>query len=424
MRKKSFHYLIISGFIFTVALYSCNKDNEFQDLAVANASNGATAMDMTLDPMAQLGKNIFFDNISQPMNMSCATCHAPEYGFTGPNSGQNIQSGIYRGAIAYRFGNRKPPTAAYATFSPVLHYEAGEELFEGGNFWDGRATGDHLGSPAAEQALGPFMNPVEQNHPSKESVLRQIAGSKYAPLWQSVWGSPLSYSTTEEINQNYNRVGLSIAAYEASSEVNQFSSKFDYYLKDMDPSKLTALEMEGLILFNGKGKCNLCHPSEGEHGNPPLFTDFTFDNLGVPKNPGNPFYKMNTVYLTGGQAINPEGAAWVDYGLGGFLANHSNPAWKAMADENMGKHKVPTLRNVAKKPGPGNTKAYMHNGVFKSLKEVVHFYNTAGIPGMWPSPEVPMNVNRDELGNLGLTEMEEEAIVAFMHTLSDGWMKK
>jgi cytochrome c peroxidase len=422
MRKKSFHYLIISGFIFTVALYSCNKDHEFQDLPVANAAGGAAAMNMTLDPMAQLGKNIFFDKISQPINMSCATCHAPEYGFTGPNSGQNVQSGIYRGAIAYRFGNRKPPSSAYATFSPVFHYEIEEGLFEGGNFWDGRATGERLGNPAAEQALGPFMNPVEQNHPSKESVLQEIAKSRYALLWKEVWGSPITLDTREAIDLNYDRVGLAIAAYEASSEVNQFSSKYDAYLRG--EVELNAQEQLGLMLFNGKADCFKCHPSVNDDIDAPLFTDYTFDNLGVPKNPGNPFYKMNSVFLEGGQAINPQGAAWIDYGLGGFLANHSNPDWKAMANENMGKHKVPTLRNVGKKPGPGNTKAYMHNGVFKSLKEVVHFYNTAGIPGMWPSPEVPMNVNREELGNLGLTEMEEDAIVAFMHTLSDGWMKK
>jgi len=86
----------------------------------------------------------------------------------------------------------------------------------------------------------------------------------------------------------------------------------------------------------------------------------------------------------------------------------------------MGKHKVPTLRNVDKKPGNGFPKAYMHNGVFKSLKEVVHFYNTRDILP-WPPPEVAANVNTSELGNLGLTENEEDAIVAFMQTLSDGY---
>src|SRR5664279_4845631 len=111
----------------------------------------------------------------------------------------------------------------------------------------------------------------------------------------------------------------------------------------------------------------------------PLFTDFTFDNLGVPKNPENPFYKMDKVFLPDGSPINPLGAAWIDPGLGGFLANQPNGEWQTLADKNMGKFKVPTLRNVDKRPDNGFIKAYMHNGVFKSLKEVVHFYNTRDI---------------------------------------------
>ena len=217
---------------------------------------------------------------------------------------------------------------------------------------------------------------------------------------------------------------MSIAAFEGSSEVNSFTSKFDYYKKEM--VELTKEEEMGMALFNdeNKGKCFLCHPSEPDSDHEPnyaLFTDFTFDNLGVPKNPKNPFYAMDKVYFSDGSAINPEGENWIDKGLGGFLATRSE--WSAMADENMGKHKVPTLRNVGKKPGNGYIKAYMHNGVFKSLKEVVHFYNTRDVE-VWPAPEVPENVNNDELGNLGLTDEEENAIVAFLNTLSDGYKLK
>ena len=130
------------------------------------------------------------------------------------------------------------------------------------------------------------------------------------------------------------------------------------------------------------------------------------------------------MYLDDGTPINPLGADWIDYGLGGFLATFcpdGNEDWCAMAGENLGKHKVPTLRNVAKAPGNNFPKAFMHNGVFKSLKEVVHFYNTRDVEE-WPAPEVAINVNTDELGNLGLTDAEEDAIVAFMMTLSDGYM--
>jgi cytochrome c peroxidase len=374
-----------------------------------------------LTPKEELGKSIFFDKISSPDWMSCAQCHGPSVGWTGPIPGINKKGTVYRGAVPMRFGNRKPPSAAYATLSPIFHYDEEEGLFVGGNFWDGRATGENLGNPAADQALGPFLNPVEQNNPSKLSVLEQIAGEKYASLWEVVFGEPISYDTEAEIEENYDRVGLVIAAYEGSTEVNQFSSKYDYYLKGM--AELTEQETQGLELFEGKAMCSACHPSEpsepGPMGEPPLFTDFTFDNVGVPKNPDNPFYDMDEVFLDDGSPINPEGAAWIDPGLGGFLA--TRPEYADSAAENMGKHKVPTLRNVDKRPGNKSPKAYTHNGVFKSLEEIVHFYNTRDVED-WPPPEVPANVNTDELGDLGLTSEEEAAVVEFMKTLSDGYM--
>lgn len=375
--------------------------------------------DGNLTPIEQLGKHLFFDKIASPDWMSCADCHDPKVGFTGPIPGINKHGAVYRGAVPFRFGNRKPPSAAYATLSPIFHFDAGEGLFIGGNFWDGRATGEKLGNPAADQALGPFLNPVEQNNPSKEAVLMQVASSKYAGFWEEVWGEPISYGTPSDIEENYDRIGLSIAAYEASSEVNQFSSKYDLYLAGDPEVELTEQEALGLELFEGKAMCSACHPSEGPA---PLFTDFSYDNLGTPKNPNNPFYGMDEVNLDDGTPINPEGDGWIDMGLGGFLENHPNPDWMAMAAENYGKHKVPTLRNVDKRPGKRFPKAFMHNGVFKSLKEVVHFYNTRDVEA-WPPPEVAENVNTDELGDLGLTDEEEDAIVAFLKTLSDGYKK-
>ena len=378
---------------------------------------GGIATAQPLTPMEALGKNIFFDKISSPNSMSCAACHGPDVGFTGPNPGINAHGAVYRGAVPQRFGNRKPPSVAYATFSPVFHFNEEEGLFIGGNFWDGRATGERLGNPAADQALGPFLNPVEQNNPSKRAVLEKIAASKYADSWETVWGEPLLYDTPEAIATNYDRIGLAIAAYEGSREVNPFSSKYDAYLAG--EAELTEQEAQGLELFNGKAMCSACHPSEpGLNGEPPLFTDFTFDNIGVPKNPENPFYDMDKVYLDDGSPINPDGADWIDPGLGGFL--EMRPEWVDFAVENMGKHKVPTLRNVDKRPGKKFPKAYMHNGVFKSLREVVHFYNTRDVES-WPAPEAPENVNTDELGNLGLSENEEQLIVEFLRTLSDGF---
>ena len=105
---------------------------------------------------------------------------------------------------------------------------------------------------------------------------------------------------------------------------------------------------------------------------------------------------------------------WIDYGLGSFLKSKG-----LLYEDQLGKQKVPTLRNVDKRPSEDFVKAYAHNGFFKTLDEIVNFYNTRDI-GNWPPPEYPKNVNTEELGNLGLTPEEETAIVAFMKTLSDG----
>jgi cytochrome c peroxidase len=401
----------------------------FLPAAFLSVSMSATASELT--PKEELGKNLFFDKISSPDWMSCATCHSPDVGWTGPVVGINKHGSVYRGAIPTRFGNRKPPSSAYATLSPIFDYDEAEKLFVGGNFWDGRATGEILGNPAADQALGPFLNPVEQNNASKQAVCEQIASSQYVGVFEEAWGE-VPDCTSEGVDTTYNQIGLSIAAYENSNEVNQFSSKYDSYLAD--DAVLTEEEALGLELFEGKAMCSACHPTEV--GSP--YTDFTYDNLGIPRNPDNPFYVMDEEFLDDGLPINPLGADWIDQGLGGFLA--TRPEWASMAAENRGKHKVPTLRNVGKGFGGNTTKAFGHNGYFKSLKSIVHFYNTRDVTplcpepltveadalklGCWPAPEVPENINTDELGNLGLTDTEEDAIVAFMRTLSDGFKVK
>ncbi len=126
--------------------------------------------------------------------------------------------------------------------------------------------------------------------------------------------------------------------------------------------------------------------------------------------------------------VHPQWGAWIDPGLGGCLASlpesHFTELGLNQADEaagNMGKFKVPTLRNVDLRPDPTFPTAHLHNGVFKSLKEVVHFHDTRDVEP-WPAPEVAENINVDELGNLGLTDAEEDAIVALMATLSDGYV--
>ena len=356
---------------------------------------GASAQE-TLSPNEELGKKLFFDtNLSTPSGLACAGCHGAEVGYTGQDAAINAGGAVYEGAMAGRFGNRKPPSAAYAGDSPILHRDG--TTWVGGMFWDGRATGGTLGDPLAEQAQGPFLNPLEQNNYSAQVVIDKVLASNYKHLFLQVCA---------DSNKYYDCIGRAIAAYERSAEVSQFTSKYDYWLKGR--AKLTGQEEWGRELFMGKANCANCHVS-------PNFTDFTYANLGSPRNPLNPFYNELD--------WNPAGAAWVDTGLGGFFKAAGYSATDYMAE--WGKHKVPTLRNVDLRPSKHFIKAYSHNGYFKSLEEIVHFYNTRDVPGAgWPAPEVAVNINTTEMGNLGLTKGEELAIVAFLETLSDGYIPK
>jgi len=396
-----------------------------------------------LSDIEQLGKSIFFDQgLSINNNQSCASCHDPAAGWTGPIEAINQAGAVYQGSISGSFGNRKPPSAAYATQSPIFAYHRqGGGLFLGGNFWNGRATGEKLGNPAADQAQGPFLNPAEQALPDNACVVYFVC-TAYSASFESVWGVDacninwpadmlvqcetnadnllLSDDDENQVDMNYDQIALSIAAYEASGEVNAFTSKYDAYLAgEVD---LTPQEREGLRLFNGKAKCSRCHPSKARQGEAPLFTDYSYDNLGTPRNPDNP------IYLS-------EGYDWVDEGLGGFLA--MRPEYEGMAEEYLGAQKVPTLRNVDLRPDPAFTKAYTHNGYFKTLKGLVHFYNTRDVKPVcadaftpeadaiaqdcWPEPELDEEVNNSELGNLRLSDEQEDAIVEFLKTLSDGY---
>jgi cytochrome c peroxidase len=207
--------------------------------------------------------------------------------------------------------------------------------------------------------------------------------------------------------------------------------------------------MAGWDLFRGKAKCNTCHLdgteslagkaarriTPGDVGSKaPLFTDFTSSNLGVPRNPAIPYFNYNKPDRYGYTA-NPAGSAYVDKGVGDFLRNpqlNPNSDWARLAPQFDGKFQASTLRNVDKRPRPDFVKAYMHNGYFKSLKEVVHFYNTRdtlprcqhGAPGekvtCWPAPEFPQNMDKT-IGDLGLSNEQEDQIVAFLKTLTDGY---
>lgn len=402
-------------------------------IAVVLYSGYASAEQHELTPIEQLGEFLYRDeNLSESSGQSCASCHDPAFGFVDPDVGKPVSEGVIPGL----FGGRNSPSAAYAMYAPIFHYDAEEGVWIGGQFWDGRATGEALGDPLADQALGPFLNPVEIANASVAQVIADVAASDYADLFEEVWGE----GSLEDIEAAYDRVALSIAAFERSAPFAPFSSKYDAYLRacldlggEVDdcaqgtgPEAAEAgrifskKEWRGMGLFMGENDndgvleggegamCSACHVAEwtADPGNgvvpdwspdgsiPPLFTDFTFDNLGVPKS-DHPLLAD----------------APVDRGLGDIVGN---------ADEN-GKFKVMTLRNIAV------TKPYAHNGFFGTLKEITHFYNTRDVPGAlkkgedWPTPEVPETVNADELGNLGLSDEDEDALVKFMKTLTDGY---
>lgn len=413
--------ILVSVLVFT----ACREGEEDEDLI-------EFGMGHLLDnaELQAFGEKLFFDsNLSTPSGQACATCHGPEAGWSGPDSEINAKGAVYEGAVKGRFSDRKPPSAAYATYSPVFNamLEEGELLFVGGNFWDGRATGYLLGNAAADQAQQPFLNPVEQNISDEKEVVKKVLQSDYSDLYHKIaadiWNID-NISACEDLNMQFGIIGLALAAFEHSDKVNAFTSKYDYYLRGK--VRLTPQEEKGMDLFRNKGLCAECHPMDVlEDGTPPLFTDFTYDNLGMPANPDNPWYTMD-------KSFNSEGSEYRDPGLGGFLKQL--PHYAMFAEESLGMHRVPTLRNVDKRPSPDFVKSYGHNGYFKSLEEIVHFYNTRDVlplagevddprPGIncWPEPEIAQNINLDELGDLELTDEEEDAIVAFMKTLSDGY---
>jgi len=370
-------------------------------VALSNSSNAGS---QTLPPLEKLGKALFFDtNLSKPVGQSCASCHDPAHAFSGPDKYPSSSEG----AVTGRFGPRNSPTAMYAAFRSFFHFDEEEGLFLGGQFLDGRAA------TLEEQAGQPMLNPLEMNNPDKQSVVDEVKAAAYADLFREVFG-PTSLDETETA---FNYIAKAIAAFENRSVFSPFSSKYDAYLAGK--TKLTKQELRGLNAFEAedKGNCAACHPSRAAaDGTPPLFTDASYDNLGLPRNPDNPFYTQSPEF-------NPKGSAFVDLGLG-LAVNQST--------EN-GKFKVATLRNIA------ITAPYSHNGYFYSLRNVVDFYNSRDVKpkcpseftsekqalaiNCWPAPEVAENVNTDELGDLGLTEQEVDDITAFLETLTDGWQQ-
>jgi cytochrome c peroxidase len=446
-----------------------------------------------------LGKIMNFDeNMSPFKNRACGFCHMPYAGFSGPIPSVNLTMVAYPGSFEFRAGKRTAQRYTYAPNFPVLNYNKTQQAFFGGNFWDSRATGYLLGSPDAEQAQHPPVDTQEHALPDTACIAFRLSTAVYRPLFETVWGTgsldiafppnteqicdtpggasifggsatPIQLTPGDRTKANnvFDHWGNSLDQFEASPDVSAFSSKFDEYLAFLAgvsgaSNPMTADELAGYSLFDGKGNCNSCHLDgrgttspkfQPDHSNTasttPLFTCFGSANLGLPLNPRDAIYYQNKPDFFGFTA-NPDGFGFRDLGLGSFLrgvaAPNPNSDWTQFAPTSDGQMQTSTARNVAmvppacgstEAPGPYFQKEFFHNGYIKSLKQLVHFYNTRDVfpfpvtsghcpsgktekVDCWPQPEVPATMDMT-VGKLNLTDHEEDLIVTFLETLTDGF---
>ena len=438
----------------------------------------------------------FDENMSPFRNQACASCHLPYTGFSGPIPSVNLTMVAYPGTFRFRAGKRVAQRYTYSPRFPVLHLNGAKNpavggTFTGGNFWDGRATGYKLQSADAEQAQHPPVDTQEMGFPDTACIALRISQAAYRPFFERVWGvdfdinfpgnaeqicstpggafgttaTPIGLSAIDRTKANniFDHWGQSISFLESSNDVSPFTSKFDAFLRGA--YTLTADEAAGRALFDGKGNCNSCHldgvstkltPGQTDTGTDnetePLFTCFGYANLGLPLNPRVAIFYQSTPDGVG-FTPNPDGFRFRDLGFGTFLRsgpgsapNPNASTWQSLAAAHDGQMQTSTARNVAmtppqcpttEAPGPFFQKEFFHNGYIKSLKQLVHFYNTRDVfpfnvtsgncpagktekVDCWPMPEVPDNLDMT-VGKLGLTDQEENQIVAFMQTLTDGF---
>ena len=386
----------------------------FPAAALLNACGGGDS-GSTADPVVQLaadevglsrlellGKRLFFDtSLSQPKGQACGTCHDPALAFAG-NVGSTL--GVAPGAVSGRFGTRNVPTAMYASFIPPFELKEvdGEIIPVGGLFWDGRAAS------LEAQAKMPFFNPDEMALASETVLRERVAVAPYAPLMIEIFG--LSAFASDDATLD--AVALALAAFQRTARFAPFNSKFDAFRRGT--AQLSDLERAGLEAFKdeNRGNCAACHTMDETSlvDADSLFTDFTYDNIGVPRNRRIPAHANATV---------------VDTGLCGPNRADVAPARPDLC----GAFKVPTLRNVATRP------AFLHNGVFGSLRDVVDFYATRETdPFRWYVGRKYDDTPEDFVGNINtsevpydatpttgprLTDAEIDAIVAFLKTLTD-----
>ncbi|WP_374511308.1 cytochrome-c peroxidase [Niveibacterium sp.] len=366
----------------------------------------------TLSAVGELGRQIFLDtSLSASGKMSCATCHEPAAGHAAPGSGTGNIGTPDGGALLDVQGFRKAPSLRYLRFAPAFNFDA-EGTPNGGFMRDGR-----FGS-LAEQASKPFFEPHEMALAGSTALAAKAKAATWAAAFRAQFGEAVFDDATRALD----RIAYALAEYQKEDpDFARFDSKYDAFLAGK--TKLDDAEMRGLAVFNDprKGNCAACHPATKPANAPgPLFTDFSYDNLGVPRNP-----KIRA---------NADPNRF-DLGLcGPFRADLTGRT------DLCGTFKVPTLRNVAL-GGP-----YFHNGRFETLKEALRFYvrrdtnpeewyprlpdgsidKFDDLPAAWKAnvntTEAPYN--RKEGDTPALSDAEIDDLIAFLNTLNDGWQPK
>ncbi len=384
-------------------------------------STATTPPDAALTPMAQVGKQIFSDTaLSVSGRQSCATCHVADHAFAGAD-GLSVPLG---GPNLDLPGLRAAPSLMYASYAPAFHF-ASDGTPTGGFFRDGRTAN------LAEQAQQPFITSFEMANSDAAEVQQRLLTRPYLAQFTAVFGT----AVLSDPAQTLASMGAALAAYESEDgDFRPFSSKFDAFQNGK--ATLTPAELKGLQLFNdpSKGNCNACHLSTGVSGVAPLFTDFTYDSVGIPRNWNIAANQAGTTL----PYVPKNGAALGDAGLYDYYdMGLCGPLRTDLADRPSlcGVFKVPTLRNVAVK------QSYFHNGVFTNLNDVVSWYITRDTnPARWylkadGSVDVPYNdlpqrydfgINVAEVPyNPGLAPMltadEINLVVDFLCTLTDGY---
>jgi len=380
-------------------------------LLIAACSGGSTGNNQAsqgnapLSPQASLGQKIFMDqSLSASGKMSCATCHDPA-SYHAQTNNLAVQLG---GANLDVPGFRAVPSLRYLNLTPAFYFAA-DGTPTGGFTRDGRAN------TLAIQAATPFLAKHEMANADQNSVVEKMKLTAYAEQFRQVYGDAV-FNNPELA---FERMTYSLQLYQMEDrEFHPYDSKYDQFLAGK--ATLSEAELRGLALFNNplKGNCAACHISnKSPDGAAPLFTDFTFDNLGVPRNAAIP------------ATADP---AYFDMGLCGpdrldLTARH----------DLCGAFKVPTLRNVATR------KVFFHNGRFTNLTDVLGFYVRRDTnPEQWyPLGEngnaqkfndlpaayarnvntVEVPYNRKPGAQPALTPDEIADVISFLGSLTDGF---